>query len=452
MLKRSRVCGEVVVALFFKFCLIFCAFSVSAQKLETEESAPAFVEPIFPRPLRVSSPSSPPRFLIEEADFFRPNIAGFDEPLTQEYIARYSTATGLKRLAGVMENAEPYMAFIRRMIEEKNLPWELLYLPVIESDFVSDSRSRSGATGLWQFMRNSVKPYMQITEWVDERLDFWKATEGALSKLSENYSVLDDWALALAAYNMGLGGVNSVVKQTGVKDYWELCRQRRLKTETIHYVPKLLAVSYILTNHRKFGLKVNWERSPEWARVNVGKSVDLWVLAKESGVELSKLRKANQELLFNVTPPDKSYLLKVHASDVDQISAILERTDIPFIRYHIHLIKSGDTLSALSRLYGASVELIEQANPGVKPRSLKIGQRVLIPALKDAPLNATASNAEKPSVDAALFSAVYVVQKGETLWSIASKHSVSPEVLAAVNDMGVNDTLPVGKILKTPKN
>jgi hypothetical protein len=90
--------------------------------------------------------------------------------------------------------------------------------------------------------------------------------------------------------------------------------------------------------------------------------------------------------------------------------------------------------------------------PGVKPRSLKIGQRVLIPALKDAPLNVAAANAEKPSIDAALFSAVYVVQKGETLWSIASKYSVSPEVLAAVNDMGVNDTLPVGKILKTPKN
>jgi membrane-bound lytic murein transglycosylase D len=441
-----------MASLFFKLCLIFCISNIFAQELESEESALVFTEPTFPRPLRTSPLKTPPHILIGEMDFFHPSIAGFDEPLTQEYITRYSSKTSLKRLAGIMDNAEPYMAFIRQRIEEKNLPWELLYLPVIESEFVGNSRSKSGATGLWQFMRNSIKPYMQITEWVDERLDFWKATEGALSKLAENYSVLGDWALALAAYNMGLGGINRVIKQTGIKDYWELCRQRQLKTETIHYVPKLLAVSYILTNHRKFGLEVNWKQSLEWTRVNVGRSVDLGLLADASGVALSKLQKANRELLFNVTPPDKNYLLKVHVSDADQISATLERTDINLVKHYIHVIKSGDTLSALARRYGASVELIEQANPGIKPRSLKIGQRILIPALKNAAFNAaTPAHNEKILLDTTLFSAEYVVKKGETLWSIASKYRVSPEALADANDMGLNDTLPVGKILKTPK-
>jgi membrane-bound lytic murein transglycosylase D len=345
-----------------------------------------------------------------------------------------------------MKNAEPYMAFIRQRIEEKNLPWELLYLPVIESEFIGSSRSKSGASGLWQFMRNSVKPYMQITEWVDERLDFWKATEGALSKLSENYRVLGDWALALAAYNMGLGGVNRVIQQTGVKDYWELCHRKSLKVETIHYVPKLLAVSYILTNHRKFGLEMNWERSPEWTRVNVGKSVDLGLLANASGVSLSKLQRANQELIFNVTPPDKDYQLKVHVSDAEQISAVLERTDIQLIKHYIHVIVSGDTLSALARRYGASVELIEQANPGVKPRSLKLGQRILIPALKGTVIP---TNNEKTTLDTQ-FNAEYVVKKGETLWSIAAKYRVSVEALANANNMGLNDTLSIGKVLKTP--
>ncbi|MDR1215710.1 MAG: LysM peptidoglycan-binding domain-containing protein [Treponema sp.] len=431
------------IKLLFKLCLIFHVFNAFAEGLETEE--PTFAETPFPRPLRTSLPKTPP-LLIEKVDFFRPNITGFDEPLTQEYIAYYSTKTSLKRLTAIMENAEPYMAFIRQRIEEKNLPWELLYLPVIESEFIGSSRSKSGASGLWQFMRNSVKPYMQITEWVDERLDFWKATEGALSKLSENYRVLGDWALALAAYNMGLGGVNRVIQQTGVKDYWELCRRKRLKTETIHYVPKLLAVSYILTNHRKFGLEMNWERAPEWTRVNVGKSVDLGLLANASGVALSKLQKANQELIFNVTPPDKDYQLKVHVSDAEQISAVLEQTDIQLIKHYIHVIESGDTLSALARRYGASVELIEQANPGVKPRSLKLGQRILIPALKGTVIP---TNNEKTTLDTQ-FNAEYVVKKGETLWSIAAKYRVSVEALANANNMGLNDTLSIGKVLKTP--
>ncbi|MDR0643509.1 MAG: LysM peptidoglycan-binding domain-containing protein [Treponema sp.] len=434
----------------FLFSLTLCVFNVFSEERETEKSTLVFAEPDFPRPVRVSPSETPPRLRAEGDIPF--NIAGFDEPLTQEYIARYSTKASLTWLSGIIENGKPYMAFIRQRIEEKNLPWELLYVPVIESGFIGNSRSRSGATGLWQFMRNSISPYMKITDWLDERLDFWKATEGALSKLSENYRMLGDWALALAAYNMGLGGLNRVVKQTGVNDYWELSRKKHLKTETIHYVPKLLAVSYILTNQRKFGLTVNWERSPEWTRVNVGKSVDLGLLAEASGVDVSKLQKANQELFFNVTPPDKNYLLKVHVSDVDQISAILERTDIHLIKYYIYVIKSGDTLSVLARHYGVSVELIEQANPGVKPRTLKIGQRLLIPALKNvSPYIRAPADSEKVPMDTAQFNGKYVVKKGETLWSIAARHQVPPDVLADVNDMGLNDILHVGKILKVPQ-
>jgi membrane-bound lytic murein transglycosylase D len=431
--------------LLFKLCLIFVVFNAFAEEREAEEFAFTFVEPTFPRPLR-TSPSEIPSRLKEKSDFPF-NIAGFDEPLTQEYIKRYSTKAGLKWLSDVMENGKPYIAFIRQRIEERNLPWELLYVPVVESGFIGASRSKSGATGLWQFMRNSVKPYMDITEWVDERLDFWKATEGALSKLAENHRALGDWALALSAYNMGLGGVNRVVKQTGVKDYWELSRAKRLKTETVHYVPKLLAVSYILANQRKFGLEVNWERSPEWTRVNVGRSVDLRLLANASGVDLSKLQKANQDLFYNITPPDRNYLLKVHISDAERINAVLERTDVQLVKYYIHVIKSGDTLFALARRYGVSVELITQANPGVKPTILKIGERLLIPALKDVP----PPNNERTSLDTTRFTDEHVVEKGETLWSIASKYRITPDALANANDMNLNDTLSIGKVLKAPK-
>jgi membrane-bound lytic murein transglycosylase D len=435
---------------FFKLCLVFFVFDGLAEELETEKSTFVFTEPDFSRPLR-TSPSENPQRLMEKSDYPL-NIAGFDEPLTQEYVKRYSTKASLEWLSSIMKNAEPYMAFIRQRIEERNLPWELLYVPVIESGFIGNSRSRSGATGLWQFMRNSIKPYMKITDWLDERLDFWKATEGALSKLAENHRALDDWALALAAYNMGLGGVSRIIKQTGVKDYWELSRKKHLKTETIHYVPKLLAVSYILTNHRKFGLKLNWERSPEWTRINVGRSVDLSLLADASGIALSKLQKANQELFFNITPPDNNYLLKVHTSDAEQINAVLENTDIHLIKYYIYVIKSGDTLSALARHYQVSVDLIEQANPGVKPNSLRIGQRLLIPALRDvSPYIGARPNNEKIPLNTTQFTDEYIVKKGETLWSIASKYRITPDALANANGMGLNDTLSIGKRLKVPK-
>jgi LysM repeat protein len=42
-------------------------------------------------------------------------------------------------------------------------------------------------------------------------------------------------------------------------------------------------------------------------------------------------------------------------------------------------IKAGDTFARLSGQFGVSVQAIEQANPGVDPRRLRIGQRIVIP-------------------------------------------------------------------------
>jgi membrane-bound lytic murein transglycosylase D len=156
---------------------------------------------------------------------------GLDKELTRRYIAQYSSPGGVAWLNGIIRRGSPYIPFIREEIERRGLPPELLYLPVIESGYNPRAVSRSGAAGLWQFMKNSMGPFgMTVTELVDERMDFWKSTQGALSKLEENYRHFGDWALALAAYNTGLGGVNRVVQRTGVRDYWALCEKKEFRT------------------------------------------------------------------------------------------------------------------------------------------------------------------------------------------------------------------------------
>ncbi|MDR1073238.1 MAG: transglycosylase SLT domain-containing protein, partial [Treponema sp.] len=133
---------------------------------------------MFPRPLRGKPSVMPERLVKDSADLTTPSlIGGLEKPATQSYIARYTTRSGKLWLNGIMANAQPYLAFIRREIETQNLPMELLYLPVIESGFVNKAKSSAGAVGLWQFMRNSMGPFdMKITDWMDERMDFWKST------------------------------------------------------------------------------------------------------------------------------------------------------------------------------------------------------------------------------------------------------------------------------------
>ena len=90
-----------------------------------------------------------------------------------------------------MARAKPFLPYIEERIRFYGLPDELAFLPVIESEYSPRNVSKSGAAGLWQFMRNSIAGYgMRIDDWVDERRDFMKSTDGALRKLADNYAYL----------------------------------------------------------------------------------------------------------------------------------------------------------------------------------------------------------------------------------------------------------------------
>ena len=420
------------------------------QPLSLIEESSTGETPLFSRPLRNKreTPDSvnplPPSYQTE-SPLLTPEALG--NPLTQQYIRQYSSPGGLSWLSAVMARGGPYLAFIRREITEKKLPRELLYLPVIESGYLSTAVSKSGAVGLWQFMKNSIGPFnMKVNDWEDDRRDFWKSTQGALKKLEENYKYFDDWPMALAAYNTGLGGINQIVRQSGIRDYWILSQKKLLKTETIHYVPKLLAVAYIASNPRQFGMEPLWPEDPQWKQVAAERSVDLRLLAEEAGIDSGELLRGNRELLYNVTPPGQNYYLKIPGKDAEKAAEVLARKDITLVRYYIHTIHSGDTLLALALHYGIKVDQILASNPGVQERYLKIGSRLLIPALKDAaPYEKPA-----PSGENLTFGGTHLVKKGETLWSIALGYDVDPEVLAEANGMELTDVLREGKILKTP--
>ncbi|MDR1787144.1 MAG: transglycosylase SLT domain-containing protein [Treponema sp.] len=308
------------------------------------------------------------------------SIAGpevLDEPLVRSYLSRYLTPTGLSWLKATRTRGAPFIPFIKKQIAARGLPYELVFLPAVESEFVVSAKSKSGAAGLWQFMQNSIGPFnIQIDSWVDERFDFWKATEGALAKLQDNYRILGDWPLALAAYNAGLGGVQRLIRQTGEHDYWALCARRQFKTEAVHYVPKFIAISYILSNPRRFGLDLLWESDPAWTRLPVSRQVDLGRLAKVSGVDYALLKKANQELRYGITPPRKTYLLKVPAAAAESIRQSMDRANMPV---RMHIVQQGETLWGIARSYGLTPEALAEANSIPLNGILSIGKVLKVP-------------------------------------------------------------------------
>lgn len=443
------------------FAAFFFLFALSA--LFPQAALEKTGEPEIARPLRASGEALPERFLLERRarDFSErlPEIPGLEHSLSDYWVKYYSTRGRLEWIAETLARGEVYLGFIRQKIEEREMPPELLYLPVIESGFLVSARSRSGASGLWQFMRNSMKPYMEADQWRDERLDFWKSTEAALSKLQAHYREFGSWPLALAAYNSGGGAVSRVIKTANSKDYWYLAETKSLKTESIHYVPKLLALSYIISNPRKFNLDICRPVSEHaWTRVELPGQVNIASLAEASGLKTSELRDANRELITLITPP-AGYALKVREESAGAVRAALEKGDLPLVKQFLHTIRTGDTLFALSKQYGVPVDSILTQNPGLRPQALSPGAKISIPLLRDAPPPPSPPARAKakpeaprlpPAAPPGEWSASHTVKKGETLWALGRKYGVSAEELARANGLALNAVLSVGKTLRVP--
>ncbi|HWR12107.1 MAG TPA: LysM peptidoglycan-binding domain-containing protein, partial [Rectinemataceae bacterium] len=367
----------------------------------------------------------------------------------EEYRATYMTSGGKKWLMAVMGKSLPYLGYVEEKLEELDLPRELLYLPVIESEYSPFAVSRSGATGIWQFMRNSISGYgLSISEWTDDRKDFMKSTDAALRKLKDNYRILGDWPLAIAAYNAGLGAVSRAIKSSNGEsiDFWQLYESKKLSREPLSYVPKFLAVASILCYPELHGFPADWGEKHLWEALETSRQVDMNVLAERTGISIDILKKGNAELNYHITPPSATHMVKVPAAKAEEVRAVLKDVSAPLFKYEIYKVKSGDTMSAIAQRYSTPLTIIMQANPGLKADRIKIGQTIVIPHLSGT----ISAKKKADGSENAAFSDYYTIKKGDTLWDISLLFDVRLDKLAEQNGIGVNSTLRIGQKLKVP--
>ena len=379
--------------------------------------------------------------------FLHSTLIPHDHPLIEKFRKQYMSTDGYNYLSKIMKRSAPYRNFIIELLETENMPAELLFLPVIESGFFETATSKSGAVGIWQFMKNSIGGYnIHIDDWVDERRDPWKASIAAVKKLKWNYSQFNDWPLALAAYNSGAGTIRTAIKKAGKADYWYLAEHGYLKKETLYYVPKFLAIAEILSRSEE--LNIDWgntEDHPPTSTIEIKRAIDVRLLAEELGLDSETIRKLNPSLRYFITPPSIKYQLRLPSAYTEAAQTVLNQSDKLLIKYYQYRIKSGDTLYALANHYGVSIQSILNYNTGLKPETLKIGKTILIPALKSV-----GTYSGKNIVQAGNFDGTHTIRQGDTLWSLALKYSVSVELLAQKNNLSVNSVLKLGNTLKVP--
>lgn len=145
---------------------------------------------------------------------------------------------------------------LEQTLHEHNLPKELYYVALVESNFYSSVRSPSGAVGYWQLMPETAKDLgLKITLDKDEREDPVLSTRAAAKYLKKLHKRFQCWYLALAAYNSGPQKISRAILKGRSRNFWILMDQKLLPQETLDYIPKFLAVWMIGENPTRFGLK-----------------------------------------------------------------------------------------------------------------------------------------------------------------------------------------------------
>ncbi len=371
----------------------------------------------------------------------------FDFPIVvNEQVLRfldYYQGRGRKATEEALRRSGRYVDEFRKIFAEEGLPQDLVYMAHVESLFKPKAYSRARARGIWQFMSGTGRVYgLNINWWVDERMDFERATRSAARMLKDLKEEFGDWYLVLAAYNVGKGRVGRALRRYGDMDYWTMVKRRLIPRETRNFVPSILAAMIIYKNPARYGFDVQPDPPMDREKVAVPYQADLNVIADLIDVDVDLLDEMNPELLRGITPFESDdYYLKVPPGKA--IEAAQQLADLPpdkRLRWAHHKVRNGETLSLIASRYRVAIRAIADMNRIRNVNRLSLGQDLIIP-LSDYRAVASAGSG-MPS------SGSHIVRRGDSLYRIARHYGVRMNDLFKWNNLGPRDTIHPGQEIR----
>jgi membrane-bound lytic murein transglycosylase D len=276
-----------------------------------------------------------------------------------------------------------YVEAFQSVFDQAGIPKDLVYMAHVESAFKTNAYSRAKAKGIYQFIAATGRRYgLRIDSWVDERSDPEKSARAAAAYLKDLHGMFGDWYLALAAYNAGEGKIQRSLAKTKKDDFWSLASTRSLRAETRNYVPAILAATLIAKQPEKFGFDVHLDAPVVSDVVRIEGQTDLRVLARLADVDPETFRQLNPQLRRGMTPPGTTtdvYVPVGLGEAVAQAYATMPVADrLILVR---HQVGKGESLAFIARHYGVTSAVITSANHLGKSAALRPGQELIIPAV-----------------------------------------------------------------------
>ena len=326
-----------------------------------------------------------------------------------------------------------YLPIIEPIFERAGLPRELTMLPHVESSFRNDARSKSGASGLWQFIPSTGRRFMTINRHVDERHDVRLASIAATKLLKENFELLGTWPLAITAYNHGAWGMKKAVATTGTKDIGKIVhryRGRAFGFASRNFYAEFLAAVHVANNYERYFGHIRFAKPS----------------ALPAGTQQGRYRVRRGDSLhriagrFNTTVDALAALNNLEQLHKIQIGQSL-RIPVAHDRYRV---RRGDTLGDIARRFRTTVSALVATNNLTQAHLIRPGQVLRVPSgsLAAAPPIRVPEQPQNPQR--------YRVRRGDTLGRIAKRFDTTVSALVATNNLTQAHLIRPGQVLRVP--
>lgn len=374
-----------------------------------------------------------------------------DNPLVQEKIEWFMNNQGF--LLRSAARAAPYLYYISQQVKKRHLPAELVLLPIIESGYNPFSLSNMGAAGIWQLMPGTASDFgVKRNGWYDGRRDVIVSTAGALNYLAYLQRFFEGhWLLAIAAYNTGEGNVLNALRrniQEGKDtDFWSL----PLAQQTKDYVPSLLALAVIISHPDQYPIPFpTVQNAPYLAQVEVGTQINMKHAASLAGITYDKIAQLNPGINSKATAGKAPAKLVLPIENVEQFTknlAMLPNSprliltklarkikSTTSIAAHyvlqpgdtIYMVRMKDTIDKIAKKFHVRKDVLVQAN-ALQNKQITPGKQLIIPTHHTT----TASVSTTKTIQSG--DTVYMVRKGDTIDSIASRYKTTASVIRLTN-------------------
>jgi membrane-bound lytic murein transglycosylase D len=368
----------------------------------------------------------------------------------------------------MLRKKDLYFPMFEQHLKQYGLPDELKYLAIVESGLNPRAVSRARAVGLWQFIGSTGRQMGLRTDgFTDDRMDPEKATDAACRFLMQLHGMFHDWELALAAYNSGPGTVRRALRRAGYKrGFWEI--YPHLPRETRAYVPQFVAIAYAMNHAENHNLFAEARELPMPSdTLHIRRFTNLETLAALTGTCMEDIHRLNPWIVHKALPENgrryvvalpvaamqqlvqnrEAILDSAHRSNRDQIEMWAQKTtgNTAGREMIVHRVKAGEVLGGIAQRHGVRVADIQAWN-NLRGNLIREGQRLTLWVSPSHPAVVT-REATKAADSRALSGGSYVVQPGDTLWSIARKTGLTIEQLKRLNNL-TDSKLKAGQTLK----